>query len=133
MALPSNGQLPTRPSLEQSRNQARDLLRGFKAGDAAAAARVRRHHPRLGGATDQALRRERFTLSDAQLVIAREAGFPNWARLRRQIDRITGPDRCRPFVPELSYYDDRAQGLLSVHATGQRRALEILRRYHPRF
>ena len=111
MALPSNGQLPSRPSLEQSRNQARDLLRGFRAGDAAALSRVRQQHPRLSGATDEALRRERFTLSDAQLVIAREAGFPNWARLRRQVERITGPDRCRPFVRELSYYDDRAQGL----------------------
>jgi ankyrin repeat protein len=125
MAFPSNGQLPPRPSLEQSRNQARELLRAYKAGDAAALARVRQHHPQPSGSP--------FTLTDAQLVIAREAGLPSWPRLRRQIERITGPDRARPFVRELSYYDDRAQGMLSVLETGQRRAVELVRRYHPRF
>ncbi len=130
MALPSTGQLPPRPSLEQSRNQARELLRGFQTGDPTARSRARQHHPRLAGAAGDGAR---FTLNDAQLVIAREAGLPTWARLKRQIERITGPDRCRPFVRDLSYYDDRARGLLSVHETGQRRALEILRRYHPRF
>jgi ankyrin repeat protein len=132
MAL-SPGQLPPHPCLDQSRNQARELLRTFKAGDATALARVRQHHPRLAGAPDQALNGGRFTLSDAQLVIAREAGLPSWARLKRQIEWITGPDRCRPFVREVQYYDDRARGLLSVHETGQRQALGILRRYHPRF
>ena len=123
MAL-SNGQLPPFPSLEQSRNQARDLLRAYKAGDPDALSRLGRYHPRLAGVSNEQLREERVTLSDAQLVIAREAGLPTWARLKRQIDWITGPDRCRPFVRELSYYDDRAQGLLSVHSTGQRQALE---------
>ena len=130
MAAPSNGQLPSRPSLEQSRNQARELLRAVQAGELAVLERVRQHHPRAAEVTQPGAR---FTLSDAQVVIAREAGLPSWPRLRRQIERISGPDRRRPFVRELSYYDDRAQGMLSVLETGQKRAVDLVRRYHPRF
>ncbi|HTE19995.1 MAG TPA: ankyrin repeat domain-containing protein, partial [Armatimonadota bacterium] len=133
MAPPSNGQLTPHPSLEQARNQARDLLRAFNAGDADALARVRNHHPRLHDVPHEDLSGHRFTLSDAQLVVAREAGLPSWSRLKRQIERITGPDRCRPFVREVQYYDERAEGLRSAHEAGQRRALDLLRRYHPRF
>src|SRR5262249_11831780 len=130
MAPPSRGQLPPHPSLDQARNQARDLLRAFKSGDPAALDRVREHHPRLAAA---AIPGRRFTLSGAQLVIAREAGLPNWAQLRRAIEQLSVPDCCRPFLRELQYYDDRAQGLLSVHAAGQEQAVALLRRYHPRF
>lgn len=130
MAPPSNGQLPPNPCLEQSRNQARDLLRAVRAGDPAALARLQQHHPRLS-AKDAA--EQRFTLSDAQLVVAREAGLPSWPRLRKEILRLSGPDRCRPFVRELAYYEGRAEGLLSVHETGQQRAVELVRRYHPRY
>lgn len=130
MAIPSNGQLPSRPSLEQARNQARELLRTFQAADPTAVERVRQHHPRAAEVTQPGAR---FTLSDAQLVIAREAGLPSWPRLRRQIERITGPERRRPFARELSYYDDRGQGMLSVLETGQKRAVDLVRRYHPRF
>lgn len=130
MAAPSNGQLPTRPSLEQSRNQARELLRAFQAADPAARQRVEQHHPR---AAEVAAPGARFTLSDAQLVVAREAGLPSWPRLRRQIERITGPERRRPFVRRLSYYDERGEGMLSVLETNQKRALDLVRRFHPRF
>jgi ankyrin repeat protein len=127
---PSNGQLPPRPSLEQCRNQARDLLRAFRRRDPAAVQRVLARHPRF---SDPAGGEARFTLNDAQLVIAREAGLPSWPRLKQQIERMTGPLRRRPFVRDVSYYNDRAHGLLSVHQTGQRRALELFRAYHPRF
>jgi ankyrin repeat protein len=133
MAPPSNGQLAPRPSLEQARNQARELLRAFKGGDPAALDRVRQRHPRFAGSPAPAPGSQRFTLSDAQLVIAREAGLPGWTRLKREIEQLSGPDRCRPFRREVEYYDDRARGLLSVYETGQAGPMALVRRYHPRF
>src|SRR5437764_41498 len=80
-------QLPPRPPPGQARSQPRELLRASKSGAAAALERARQRHPRLAGAA--ALPAERFTLSDAQLVVAREAGLPSWAQLKREIERIS--------------------------------------------
>lgn len=73
---------PFRLNLEQQRKRAKDLLRALRAGEAVAAARLRRHHPRKPepGQTAVAAR-----LSDAQRVIARELGLPSWPRLTRHI------------------------------------------------
>jgi hypothetical protein len=54
--------LPPRPNLDHLRRQARDLLRAARAGDAAAADRIRA----VSG---------RPTLAAAQLAVAREYGF----------------------------------------------------------
>lgn len=73
--------LPERPSLEQLRNQARELQRSVRAGDAAALALVAEHHP--GGApADPAS----LPLSAAQLAVARSYGFPSWPALRRRAE-----------------------------------------------
>ncbi len=66
--------LPARPSLEQLRKQAKELLRQFRAGDAAA---IERLH-----AGDAA------TLADAQLVVAREYGFETWAALKHHVEAL---------------------------------------------
>jgi hypothetical protein len=66
--------LPPAPSLEQLRKQAKDLLRAVRAGDPDALARVAASGPRPG---------EPLRLSGAQLVVAREHGFPSWPRLAR--------------------------------------------------
>jgi len=68
--------LPARPNLDHLRHQARDLLRGARAGDAAATRRVEAVSDRL-------------TLAAAQLAVAREYGFPNWARLKAEVDART--------------------------------------------
>lgn len=70
--------LPARPDLDQYRTQAKDLVKAWKAGDPAALARIRAHHPRLGTLDDAALRRAAFKLADAQWVIAREHGLESW-------------------------------------------------------
>ena len=78
--------LPDDPSFDHLRHQARALHRALVAGDADAVARVRRHY---GTA-------ERFPLAVAQLVVAREYGFANWARLKEHvavIDRYRWPRR----------------------------------------
>jgi hypothetical protein len=71
-------ELPPRPDLEWYRKQAKALVRALGAGEADAAARVE--------STLGARARERFRLSDAQWVIARELGFPTWGELARRIE-----------------------------------------------
>ena len=66
--------LPVRPDLEQLRHQAKDLLRALHAGDAAAVASLREHHPKP---IDPHLAQ----LSDAQLVLARLYQASSWPRL----------------------------------------------------
>jgi hypothetical protein len=97
--------LPAAPSLEHLRKQAKELLHGVRAGDPAAVALVREHHPRVAdGAAEPAT----LTLADAQLVVARQHGDPlasvedptplGWARHadRHQVaDYLAGLDPAR--------------------------------------
>src|SRR5262245_7957155 len=80
--------LPPRPNLEQLKNQAKDLLKSHKAGVSEAVRRIQESHPRLTRASDPEIRAARFTLSDAQLVIAREYGFDSWPRLKEHVDAL---------------------------------------------
>ncbi|MER5268653.1 ankyrin repeat domain-containing protein [Actinosynnema sp. NPDC002837] len=66
--------LPARPNLDQLRHQARDLLRDARRGGVDALARI-------GAVSD------RVVLASAQLAIAREHGFPSWARLKLEVER----------------------------------------------
>ncbi|NWF86170.1 MAG: ankyrin repeat domain-containing protein, partial [Bryobacteraceae bacterium] len=80
--------LPPRPNLEQLKTQAKDLLKAHRAGDASARHRIRENHPRWSQASESDLRAARFSLSDAQLVIAREHGFASWPRLKAHLHRL---------------------------------------------
>lgn len=76
--------LPARPSLEQLRKQAKELLKDFRAGDAAAKARMQIVIPRSADSTSV----ENLVLADAQFVLAREYGFENWARMVHHVETI---------------------------------------------
>ena len=76
--------LPERPSLEQLRKQAKELLKGFRDGDGATVARFQSLHPR-------SLSEKRVALADAQLVLAREYGFPSWAKLKHHVESLQRP------------------------------------------
>lgn len=56
------------------------LLRELAGGSTRSWRRLRAHVPRLAALNDTALS-QRATIADARLVIAREYGFPTWARL----------------------------------------------------
>jgi ankyrin repeat protein len=75
--------LPGDPSLEKLRNLARRLQRSVRAGDPKALASVAEHHPGGGPAAP-----ERFPLSAAQLVTARQYGFPSWPALKHHLDIV---------------------------------------------
>ena len=85
--------IPSNPNLDHLKYQARDLLKEHAARTQAAAQRIREFHPRFANATDPQIFGAQFRLSDAQLAIAREYGFPSWARLKRHIERPTLGDR----------------------------------------
>jgi ankyrin repeat protein len=71
--------LPARPSLDQLRKQAKELLRLHRAADGPAVDRVRAVI--VGAQTD-------IRLADAQFVIARELGFQNWAALAEHVEKL---------------------------------------------
>jgi len=85
--------LPPDPSLNHLKYQAKDLLQAKAARDPVAAQLIREFHPRFERATDAEIFGAQFRLSDAQLIIAREAGFSSWTRLKRHIERPTLADQ----------------------------------------
>ena len=73
--------LPSRPNLEHLKGQARTLQRQVRVGEKAALEAVHAFHPRLRAVESP----ETFPLADAQLVLARQYGFPSWPALRRHL------------------------------------------------
>lgn len=90
-------QLPSRPSLEQLKNQARDLWKAHRAGAPETCRRIRASLRRFYTASDSEIREARFTLRDAQSVLAREHGFTSWAKLKIHVEglQVNGSVRDR--------------------------------------
>jgi hypothetical protein len=84
--------LPPNPNLDHLKYQAKDLLKAHSARDPQAAQRIREFHPRFHTSTDASIFDTPMRLNDAQLIIARERGFPNWVRLKRRIEKPTPAD-----------------------------------------
>jgi Ankyrin repeats (3 copies) len=85
--------LPSNPNLDHLKYQAKDLLKERAARTLGIAQRIREFHPRFSGARDSEIFDAQFSLSDAQVAIAREYGFPSWTRLKRHVEKPTLPDR----------------------------------------
>jgi hypothetical protein len=79
--------LPPNPNLDHLKYQAKDLLKENAASDPGAAQRIREFHPRFSRAADAEIFAARLKLSDAQLTIARESGFPSWPRLKKHVEK----------------------------------------------
>jgi hypothetical protein len=79
--------LPPRPDLGQLKLQAKELHRAHRERKLTAAARIAANHPRRNGQSLQAILERPLALADAQLVLAREYGFENWARLKDRVER----------------------------------------------
>ncbi len=80
-------ELPDRPDLDHLRDQARDLIRAARAGDAEALDRLRAVSGDL-------------KLVSAQLAIAREYGYPSWAAIKKAVEhRTRAGSRAAPLEP----------------------------------
>lgn len=77
--------LPLHPNLEQLKKQAKLILRGQRAADPHVLRQIQEHHPLWRKSSEEALRAARFTLSDAQLVVANQYGFATWAALKARV------------------------------------------------
>lgn len=76
-SISSGKSLPERPDVEQLKKQAKELLEGVHDGRTEALNRCGNENT-----VD-------FALSDAQRVLAREYGFPSWARLKLHVETRT--------------------------------------------
>lgn len=112
--------LPARPSLQQLRKQAKELLRDYRAGDAAAAKRFQTINPRLADPAQS----EDATLADAQFIVAREYGFESWAKLVHHVEALQSSGH-------LEQYEKLALDFVSAY-NGDADALERLNDFSPR-
>ena len=78
-------QLPPRPNLENLKNQAKKVLKGHQAADLDTLKHIQEHHPRWRKASPGTIQTARFTLGDAQLVIAIKYGFESWSKLKSHV------------------------------------------------
>jgi ankyrin repeat protein len=91
--------LPARPSLEQYKKQAKDLVRLFRAAQSSklpdsevihseVIQRVKQQHPRFADLAEGAIGSTKFRLADAQFVIALEHGFRSWPKFLKHIEAL---------------------------------------------
>jgi ankyrin repeat protein len=92
--------LPAHPDLDQLRRQAKELLRAARAGDAAAAERVKPQ-----------------TLAGAQLAVARGYGFSSWPALKTAVEALAG--QAEAFIAaSISNQPGRAFRMLTPELAG---------------
>jgi ankyrin repeat protein len=90
--------LPARPSLEQYKKQAKELVKVFrrvqspKSTDSEVVPseiiqRVKQH-PRFDALSEAEMAQTKFVLADAQFVIAREHGFESWPKFAKHVEAL---------------------------------------------
>ncbi len=124
--------LPTHPSLEQYKKQAKELLKLCHASDAEAMRRVKESHPLFGHFADAELRSARLALADAQLVIAREHGFESWPKFTKRIEVINSEAAARAnpvaaFIEAAIWHGtlDAAAAVLAAHPEILRNSIHV--------
>src|SRR5215472_18341577 len=80
--------LPSRPSFEQLKKQAKDFLQSLRSHEPGATQRIREFHPEFSKLTDSEFAKIKFSLANAQLTLAREYGFASWAKLKARIEMM---------------------------------------------
>ena len=78
--------LPIRPSFPQLKKQAKRLCQDWQSGAPEAMERIQAHHPAYSKLPAAQISDIDLSLRDAQLVIAREYGFSNWAEMKKKIE-----------------------------------------------
>jgi ankyrin repeat protein len=114
--------LPARPSLEQYRKQAKELLKAYRSADVETIRRVKKNHPRFENLSAPGFDVTKFALADAQLVIAREHGFESWPKFTKRIEVINSEiaalkNPVAAFIEAAIWHGtlDAAEAILAVH------------------
>ncbi len=131
-------ELPARPSLEQYKKQAKDLVKAFKGfrasayKDPGAIQRIKWHHPRLGQLPEAEIRNAKFALGDAQLVIAREHGFESWPKFAKHVEALARERTAASLDnPRTTFIEAACVPRDSGHASGTLELAEAILAAHP--
>jgi ankyrin repeat protein len=128
--------LPRHPSLENYKKQAKDLLKSHQSGDPEALLRLQEFHPRFieptkSKASNPDVPRLRFTLTDAQLVLAREHGFPSWPKFAARIEAVRREHSALLLAnPAAAFIQAACVPLDDGHATGTLEAAQAILAKH---
>lgn len=124
--------LPARPSLEQYKKQAKELLKSCRSADAEALRRVRQNHPRFSKLADAELRNAKLALADAQVVIAREHGFESWPKFVKRIEVLNSEiaalaNPLAAFIEAAIWHGtlDAAEAILAAHPEIARTSIHV--------
>jgi hypothetical protein len=124
--------LPSAPSLEYERKDAKKLLRQIRVSNADALSRVRAAHP----ASLRDRQPAQLKLADAQHVIAREYGFASWPRMVEyfeELERHRNAPRHNSSDDQLERFEKLAQGIVRRHQRGDPIVARELAHFVPRF
>ena len=99
MEVAMSPSLPARPSLEQLKKQAKDLVKGGAGGDPAACETLRRLR-RFRRASDAEVRVAEVALHEAQFALAMGYGFTSWAELKTFVESAAPPEQVPTVTPE---------------------------------
>jgi ankyrin repeat protein len=124
--------LPIRPSLDQYKKQAKELLKAYRSADVGTIRRVKRSHPRFEKLAEPGFEISKFALADAQLVIAREHGFESWPKFTKRIEVINSEAAARvnpvtAFIEAAIWHGtlDTAEAILAAHPEIARNSIHV--------
>src|SRR5262245_39112903 len=115
-------------NLEQQRKRAKDLHRSHRNGNIDAAVRIARHLPRARNRSSEDVLVSKLTLSEAQFVIAREAGFSSWPKMKHHIEQLelSHADIGETIIDAAFAGDDNAvKSALARDPEAPRRSLDV--------
>ena len=90
------------PSLENLRKQAKLFVRWHREHHYTVAAQIRALLPRFKDLTDRQILEATFKLSDAQELVARQAGFESWQALKTGVQTMTDTASSTIATPKLT-------------------------------
>jgi uncharacterized glyoxalase superfamily protein PhnB len=90
------------PSLENLRKQAKLVLRWHRTRYYPVAAQIRAVLPRFAGLSDAEVLAAEFKLSDAQELVARQAGYASWQALKQGVEAMPEQEQLVPQAPQSS-------------------------------
>ena len=121
--------LPARPNLEQYRKQAKELARACGLRTPEALTRVQLHHPRFARLSTNDV--QNVTLTDAQLVIAREHGFESWPKFAAHITTLNLQRSVAALPDPVAAFIRAACAPREAHASGTLEEAELILAQYP--
>jgi hypothetical protein len=100
--------LPSRPSLEHLRNEARDLMKAHTSGDVSCCGTLRGLR-RFKDAPDARILKEEVAYQEVQLALATKYGFRDWAALRAAVAAAGADPGERPDAAVTPSAEDGAE------------------------